>query len=335
MKLLVTGGAGYIGSVVTALLLDGGHQVTVLDDLSTGHPDAVPDGARFVQGGIDGAGDVLDQSYDGVVHFAAKSLVGESVAKPHLYWRNNVCGTLTLLDAMRRHGVARIVFSSTAATYGAPATMPITEDTPPVPTNPYGASKLAVDAMLDGEAGAYDLAAVSLRYFNVAGAHGRLGERHDPETHLIPNLLAVAAGERDHAELFGSDYPTRDGTAVRDYLHVLDLADAHLRALDAATTGQHLVCNLGTGTGSTVTEVLESVRRVTGHPVPVVESPRRPGDPPTLVASNERARAELGWLPRRDLDAMVSDAWAFRQATNEANHAKDANDQADKQGGGR
>ena len=313
MKLLVTGGAGYIGGVVATLLVEAGHDITVLDDCSTGHRDAVPDGARFVPAGIDTAADVLDPSYDAVLHFAAKSLVAESVRAPDLYWRNNVCGTLSLLDAMRRRDVRRIVFSSTAATYGEPDVTPITEDTPPVPTNPYGASKLSVDAMLRGEAAAYGLAAVSLRYFNVAGAYGRLGERHDPETHLIPNLLAVAAGEGECARVFGTDYPTRDGTAVRDYLHVVDLADAHLRALDAATAGRHLICNLGTGTGSTVHEVLDAVRRVTKRPVPVVESPRRPGDPPTLVASNERARTELGWVPRRDLDTMVADAWAFLQ----------------------
>lgn len=313
MKVLVTGGAGYIGSIVGALLVKAGHDVTVLDDVSTGHPENVPDGASFVQGRIQDAANVLDPSFDGVLHFAAKSLVGESVAKPDLYWRNNVAGTLDLLDALRQHNVKRIVFSSTAATYGAPETMPITETTPPQPTNPYGASKLAVDQMLTGEAAAYDLAAVSLRYFNVAGAFQRYGEKHDPETHLIPNLLEVAAGTRPEAQLFGTDYPTRDGTAVRDYLHVVDLADAHLRALEAAQAGQHLICNLGTGTGYTVREVLDAVRRTTGHPIPVVESPRRAGDPPSLVASNERAKKVLGWSPERDLDAMVADAWSFRQ----------------------
>ncbi|HEY8458619.1 MAG TPA: UDP-glucose 4-epimerase GalE [Actinopolymorphaceae bacterium] len=311
MRLLVTGGAGYIGSVVTALLLEAGHRVTVLDDCSTGHPDAVPEGAELVRTGIDQVGSVLDASYDGVLHFAAKSLVPESVQHPDRYWRTNVCGSLALLDAMRQHGVRRIVFSSTAATYGEPPTMPITEDTPAVPTNPYGASKLAVDRMLEAEAAAYGLAAASLRYFNVAGAYGRFGERHDPETHLIPNLLAVAAGWREQAQLFGTDYPTRDGTAVRDYIHVLDLAEAHVQALDAVRPGEHLVCNLGTGTGSTVREVLDAVRRVTGRPVPVSLRPRRPGDPPTLVASNDRARATLGWEPRRDLDQMVADAWRF------------------------
>jgi UDP-glucose 4-epimerase len=313
MKVLVTGGAGYIGSIVGALLVKAGHDVTVLDDLSTGHDGQAPDGATFVQGRIQDAGDVLDGSFDGVLHFAAKSLVGESVSHPSEYWRNNVAGTLDLLDAMRKHRIKRIVFSSTAATYGAPETMPITETTPPQPTNPYGASKLAVDMMLTAGANAYGIAAVSLRYFNVAGAYERYGEKHDPETHLIPNLLEVAAGTRESAELFGTDYPTRDGTAVRDYLHVVDLADAHLRALDKAQPKQHLICNLGTGTGYTVREVLDAVRRVTGHPIPAVESPRRAGDPPSLVASNDRAKTVLGWVPTRDLDTMVADAWAFRQ----------------------
>src|SRR5690606_11309272 len=217
-------------------------------------------------------------------------------------WRTNVCGTLRLLDAIREHGVPRLVFSSTAATYGAPETMPISEETPALPTNPYGASKLAVDRMLEAEARAYGLGAVSLRYFNVAGAYHRHGERHEPETHLIPNLLAVAAGEREHARLFGTDYPTRDGTAVRDYLHVVDLADAHLRALEAAAHGEHQVYDLGTGNASSGREVLAAVRRVTGRPLPVVEAPRREGDPPALVASNERAGTGLGWSPQRDLD---------------------------------
>src|SRR5690606_21286472 len=262
-------------------LIEAGHTVTVLDDLSTGHHDGVPEGANFVEGGISDAATVLDSSYDGVLHFAAKSLVAESVARPELYFHNNVCGTLALLDAMRVHGVRRLVFSSTAATYGEPETVPITEDAPAMPTNPYGASKLAVDHMLRAEANAHGLAAVSLRYFNVAGAYGRYGARPDPEPHLIPNLPAAAAGSREAARLFGTDYPTRDGTAVRDYLHVVDLADAHLRALTAATEGEHRVYNLGSGNGSTVREVIEAVRHVTGHPIPVVESERRPGDPAT------------------------------------------------------
>ncbi|HEY6740314.1 MAG TPA: UDP-glucose 4-epimerase GalE [Actinopolymorphaceae bacterium] len=318
MKLLVTGGAGYIGSVVGALLVEAGHEVTVLDDLSTGHRDAVPDGATFVHGSLEDARRVLDRSYDGVLHFAAKSLVGESVERPELYWRNNVVGSLALLDAIRHHQVPRMVFSSTAATYGEPEQSPITEDTPAQPVNPYGASKLTVDRMLESEARAYGLAAVSLRYFNVAGAYGRYRERHDPETHLIPNLLAVAAGARESARLFGTDYPTRDGTAVRDYLHVVDLADAHLRALDAAAPGQHRLINLGTGSGYTVKEIIEAVRQVTGHPIPVEEGPRRPGDPPSLVASNERARRELGWSPRLPVHDMVKDAWDASRTAQEA-----------------
>jgi UDP-glucose 4-epimerase len=310
VKLLVTGGAGYIGSVVTALLLEAGHEVTVLDDLTTGHRDGVPPGATLVEGRVHDAAALLDPSYEAVLHFAAKSLVGESVQHPDRYWHNNVVGTLSLLEAMRRHGIRRIVFSSTAATYGEPATMPITEETVPEPTNPYGVTKLAVDRMLAAECDAYGLGAVSLRYFNVAGAYGDYGERHDPETHLIPNLLKVVSGVAAQARIFGTDYPTPDGTAVRDYLHVVDLADAHLRALDHIELGRYRVLNLGTGTGFSVREVVEAVRRVTGHPVPAVEEARRPGDPPVLVASSDRAAAELGWAPKRSLDDMVADAWA-------------------------
>ncbi|MFW5415846.1 UDP-glucose 4-epimerase GalE [Nocardiopsis sp. CNT-189] len=311
MKLLVTGGAGYIGSVVAALLTEAGHAVTVLDDLSTGHRDAVPEGASFAEASVFDAASVLGPSYDAVLHFAAESLVGESVRDPTPYWRTNVAGTLALLEAMRGHGVRRLVFSSTAAVYGDPEAVPVSEDDPARPTSPYGASKLAVDHMLRGWAEAYGLGAVSLRYFNVAGAYGRFGERHAAETHLVPNLLRAAAGGGEPARLHGTDYPTRDGSAVRDYLHVLDLADAHLRALEAVRPGVHRVYNLGTGSGSTVREVLGAVRRVTGLPVPVEEGPRRPGDPAVLIAAGDRARTELGWKPRRSLDETVSDAWAF------------------------
>ncbi len=311
MRLLVTGGAGYIGSVVSTQLLAAGHDVVVLDNLDTGHADAVPESATFVEGAIDAADDVLADGIEAVLHFAAKSLVAESVAAPERYWRNNVVGTLALLEAMRRAGVARIVFSSTAATYGEPTVSPITEDTPAVPINPYGHSKLAVDHMLAGYAHAHGLAAVSLRYFNVGGAYRGRGERHLPETHLIPNVLAVAAGEREQVAIFGTDYPTRDGTAVRDYLHVEDLGRAHLLALDAATPGEHLICNLGTGTGFTVREVVETCRAVTGHPIPAVEQPRRPGDPPVLVASNRRAADLLGWRVEHGLEQIVADAWTF------------------------
>jgi UDP-glucose 4-epimerase len=312
VRLLVTGGAGYIGSVVTSQLLRAGHQVVVLDDLSTGHLDAVPEGAQWVQGRIQDARDVLmGNNFDGALHFAAKSLVQESQRRPDLYWDNNVCGTLALLAAMRDAGVPRMVFSSTAAAYGEPDVTPITEDVPAVPINPYGQSKLAVDYMLAGTCRAYGLAAASLRYFNVGGALGRHGERHEPETHLIPNLLAVPAGRRPSVDIYGTDYPTPDGTAVRDYLHVVDLGEAHLAALQAVQPSRHYVVNLGTGAGYSVQEVLDACREVTGHPIPAVERDRRPGDPPTLVASNIRAREVLGWTPRLDLHRLVADAWAF------------------------
>lgn len=315
MRLLVTGGAGYIGSVVAALLLDEGHEVTVLDDLSTGHRNAVPAGARFVQSSIVGARSVLrEYRIEGVLHFAAKALVAESVAQPDLYWRNNVAGSLELLEAMRAEGVERIIFSSTAATYGEPETVPIRPDAPTHPTNPYGDSKLAVDLMLTGYARAYGLAATSLRYFNVAGAHGRFGERHLVETHLVPIALQAAAGDRHSLDVYGTDYPTPDGSAVRDYLHVRDLADAHLLALEHLTPGTHAIYNLGTGEGTSVLELIQAVRDVTGCAVIAHHRDRRPGDPAVLVADGTLARAELGWNPTRSLPDMVADAWAFRQA---------------------
>ncbi|SEK23975.1 UDP-glucose 4-epimerase GalE [Streptacidiphilus jiangxiensis] len=309
---LVTGGAGYVGGVVAAHLLEAGHQVVVLDDLSTGFRESVPAGATFVQGRVQDAAEVLDGSFDGVLHFAASSQVGESVVDPEKYWRNNVAGSLELLTAMRKTGVRRLVFSSTAAVYGEPETTPIVESAPTSPTNPYGASKLAVDHMITSEAKAHGLAAVSLRYFNVAGAYGRQGERHDPETHLIPLVFQAAQGRRPHISVFGEDYPTPDGTCVRDYIHVADLAEAHLLALDAAKPGEHLICNLGNGNGFSVREVIEAVRRVTGREIKAVVAERRPGDPAVLVASADRAREALGWRPRRaDLDGIVADAWAF------------------------
>ncbi|TLP62223.1 UDP-glucose 4-epimerase GalE [Microbispora triticiradicis] len=311
MKLLVTGGAGYIGSVVAAQLLERGHEVTVLDDLSTGHADAVPPGASFVQASITEAAGVLSEGFDAVLHFAAKSLVGESVERPGLYWSNNLGGTLALLDAMRRTGVDRIVFSSTAATYGEPERTPIVETDPTRPGNPYGASKLAVDTALTAFAGLYGLGAVSLRYFNVAGAYGEYRERHAVETHLIPNILKVALGERESVSVFGTDYPTPDGTCVRDYVHVTDLAVAHLLALDACAPGEHRIYNLGSGSGFSVKEVVEVCREVTGHPIPVTTAPRRPGDPAVLVASPEKIQRELGWKQAHgSLRDMVADAWA-------------------------
>ncbi|MFD3511812.1 UDP-glucose 4-epimerase GalE [Streptomyces sp. NPDC058657] len=314
MKYLVTGGAGYVGSVVTAHLLEAGHEVTVLDDLSTGFREGVPAGAAFIEGRIQDAGRHLDASYDGVLHFAAFSQVGESVTDPEKYWRNNVGGTMALIAAMRDAGVRTLVFSSTAATYGEPERSPITEDLPTAPTNPYGATKLAVDHMISGECAAHGLAAVSLRYFNVAGAYGSLGERHDPESHLIPLVLQVARGRRETISVFGDDYPTPDGTCVRDYIHVADLAEAHLLAAAAAGPGEHLICNLGNGNGFSVREVIDTVRKVTGHPVPETAAARRPGDPATLVASADRAKAALGWSPKRtDLAEIIGDAWRFTQ----------------------
>ncbi|MER6386852.1 UDP-glucose 4-epimerase GalE [Streptomyces sp. NPDC001523] len=313
-RYLVTGGAGYIGSVVAARLLAAGHRVTVLDDLATGLSEAVPEGADFVRGGVAQAAALLDTGYAGVLHFAASSQVTESVGDPEKYWRNNVAGSLELITTMRRAGVRTLVFSSTAAVYGEPEQVPIAEDARTAPTSPYGATKLAVDHLITGEAAAHGLAAVSLRYFNVAGAHAGHGERHDPESHLIPLILQVALGQRPHIDVHGDDYPTRDGTCVRDYIHVADLAEAHLLALDAARPGEHLICNLGNGEGFTVREVIDSVRRVTGRTIPERVRPRRPGDPAVLVASAARAHDRLGWRPTRtDLDSIVADAWAFAQ----------------------
>lgn len=309
MKLLVTGGAGYIGAVVAQQLLNDGHSVEILDNLTTGHGDLELTGAVWHEGDISYAGEVLDSTFDGVVHLAAKSLVGESVEHPERYWHGNIVASLRLLDAMRAAGVPRMVFSSTAAVYGEPGVDKITEGLPPRPTNPYGASKLAIDHMLTAEAHAHGLAAVSLRYFNVAGASGALRERHDPETHLIPNILRVALGESTEVKIFGTDYPTRDGTAIRDYIHVVDLADAHVRAVRTATAGKHAVYNLGTGTGTSVREIIDAVREITGREVPAAESPRRAGDPAVLVASGDRAAEELGWRPQRDIREMVADAW--------------------------
>ncbi|MEU7029716.1 UDP-glucose 4-epimerase GalE [Streptomyces sp. NPDC046275] len=311
-RYLVTGGAGYVGGTVAAHLLEAGHEVTVLDDLSTSFRAGVPAGAAFVEGRIQDAARWLDPSYDGVLHLAAFSQVGESVAQPEKYWENNVGGTMALLAAMRAAGVRKLVFSSTAATYGEPESVPVTEAAPTAPTSPYGATKLAVDHMIGGECAAHGLAAVSLRYFNVAGAYGECGERHDPESHLIPLVLQVALGRREAIHVYGDDYPTPDGTCVRDYIHVADLAEAHLRALDAMTSGEHLICNLGNGNGFSVREVVDTVREVTGHPVPEVVAARRPGDPAVLVASAATARERLGWAPSRpDLRAIVGDAWAF------------------------
>jgi UDP-glucose 4-epimerase len=312
MKALIVGGAGYIGSVVTRLMIAEGHQVVVLDDCSTGHADSVPDGVELVRADIGRAGTVLAAGgFDAVLHFAAKSLVGESVVQPSLYWRTNVNGTRALLDAMAEHDVRTLVFSSTAATYGEPEAVPITEDAPARPSSTYGATKLAVDMMITGECAATPLGAVSLRYFNVAGAALGAGERHAVETHLIPNALGAVAGTKDPLTVFGDDWPTPDGTPIRDYVHVLDLARAHVQALGAARSGEHLICNLGSGDGYSVKQVLTAIEEVTGRAVPHSVGPRRAGDPTRLIASNARARDALGWTPQLGLRDMVEDAWEF------------------------
>ncbi len=310
VKILVAGGAGYIGSVVTAAVLEAGHEAVVLDDLSTGHRDAVPEGADFIEAPLGEVGAILtpDAGFDAVIHLAAKSLVGESEQRPELYWRENVGGAMDLLDAMRAAGVRRIVFSSSAATYGDPSVSPIEEDAPTEPTNTYGATKLTIDRMLTGEARVHGLAAVSLRYFNAAGAAYGLGERHSTETHLIPIALQVVTGSRDELSVFGTDYPTPDGTCIRDYVHVADLAVAHLLTLEAVEPGKHLIYNLGSGSGYSVREVIDTVREVTGHPVPVQDAPRRAGDPARLVASSARIIRDVGWHARYDLRDMVRDA---------------------------
>lgn len=312
--MLVIGGAGYIGSVVGAQLVAEGHDVVVYDNMSKGHDWAVPAGARLVVedvteleplvAAMDGA--------DAVLHFAALSLVGESMTDPLRYFRVNVGGTLNVLDAMARTGTPRLVFSSTAATYGEPEVVPIVEDAPTRPTNPYGAAKLAADHAISFACAAHGLAATSLRYFNVAGAAFGVGEDHEPETHLIPLVLQAASGAREHVSVFGTDYPTPDGTAVRDYIHVADLARAHLLAVGAPSAGEHRIYNLGNGRGFSVRQVIDAARTVTGRDIPVVEGPRRAGDPAVLVASSERIRAELGWTPELpSLESMIGDAWSF------------------------
>jgi UDP-glucose 4-epimerase len=317
MKLLVTGGAGYIGSVVAHHLIEIGHEVVVLDHLERGHREAVPEAARFLQVDLldaDATRDALAEGFDGVLHFAALALVAESVAHPERYHRGNFVATLNLLDAMRDAGIDNLVFSSTCATYGEPDVVPMREDLPTNPVNAYGNSKLAVDRMIADECRAHGLGATSLRYFNVAGASGPLGEDHEPETHLIPLVLRAAAGRTEHVKVFGTDYPTDDGTAVRDYIHVEDLAVAHRLALETNTGGRHRIINLGTGHGYSVRQVIETARSVTGKEIPAVEEDRRPGDPAALVAAADLAREELGWVPERDLETMISDAWAWHQA---------------------
>jgi UDP-glucose 4-epimerase len=318
VKLLVTGGAGYIGSIVARDLVAAGHEVVVLDNLKQGHREAVVPETRLVVLDLlepDRLGELLAEGFDGVLHFAALALVGESVSHPERYWRTNVGGTLNLLEAMTEADVRRLVFSSTCAVYGEPDQIPISETASPRPINAYGASKLAVDLMIGQFCTAHQLGAVSLRYFNVAGASGELGEDHDPETHLIPNIFRAVRGDVPHVQIFGTDYPTPDGTAVRDYIHIDDLSRAHLLALESQRPGEHQIFNLGNGSGFSVREVIQAVRSVTGEEVPVQEAGRRPGDPPILVAASERIRAELGWAPEKpDLEQIVADAWAFFRA---------------------
>ncbi len=318
MKLLVTGGAGYIGSIVSRDLLADGHELVILDNLERGHREAVAPEARLVVADLCDAAAVdeaVSEGFDGVLHFAALALVGESVSHPERYYRTNVGGTLNLLEAMSRHDVPRLVFSSTCAVYGQPDEVPIRETAVPRPANAYGASKLAVDYMIGDFCIAHGLGAVSLRYFNVAGAIEGCGEDHEPETHIIPNVLRTVLGVNPEVQIFGTDYPTPDGTAVRDYIHIEDLSAAHLLALQNTRAGEHRIFNLGNGNGFSVREVIAAAEEVTGQKVKVVEADRRPGDPPQLVAGGEKIRSELGWSPRKpELTTMVADAWTFAQA---------------------
>lgn len=316
--LLVTGGAGYIGSVTAQLLLRSGYRVLVLDSLETGRRQAVPAETTFIQGDLRDAGllDAVmrDEPIDAVVHFAAYSQVGESVRNPDRYFNNNVHGGHTLLNAMRDHGVGRIVFSSTAAVYGNPEQVPIIEQSRTAPVNAYGRSKLAFEYLLHSYEEAYGIRHAVLRYFNACGATETHGEDHDPETHLIPLTLQVALGQREAISIFGTDYDTPDGTCIRDYIHVADLADAHRRALERITR-QSLTCNLGNGRGFSVREVIETCRTVTGHEIPAVACDRRPGDPARLTASAKAAEEQLGWRPQhRELRDIIESAWQWHQA---------------------
>lgn len=314
MKILVTGGAGYIGSTAVSMLLAAGHQVNVLDDLSTGHSESLPEDANFIQGTLLSDSD-LERAItgcDAVMHFAAKSLVGESVEKPALYQEVNVGGSTALLNKMKVHGISRIVFSSTAATYGEPKRIPISEDDLPEPMNPYGQTKLEIDKLISSSG----LSAISLRYFNVAGAlkteRGWLAERHNPETHLIPNVLR--ATESSPVRIFGTDWPTADGTCIRDYVHVVDLIEAHIAALDNLPEGKHEIINLGSGSGYSVKEVIAAAELAVGHKIPAIESQRRAGDPAVLIADITKAKKFLNWQPKRDLNQMVLDTWKSIQS---------------------
>ncbi|HKB69159.1 MAG TPA: UDP-glucose 4-epimerase GalE [Pyrinomonadaceae bacterium] len=320
MKVLVTGGAGYIGSVVTEELLKDGHEVVVYDSLYKGHREAVVEGASFVQADLADAGTLGNalsaNQIEAVVHLAADSLVGESCEDPAKYYRNNVVNSLTLLDAMRETNVSRLVFSSTAATYGQPDKQPTEETAPTQPTNPYGQSKLAFEQAMRWYAEAYGLGFAALRYFNAAGASENCGEDHANETHLIPIALQAAAGTREFVEVYGDDYPTPDGTCVRDYIHVIDLARAHILALHSLKDGGGSVYNLGCGgDGYSVNQVLETAREVTGKSIPARVAPRRAGDPAVLIASSEKIKREMGWQPEfQDLRVIIESAWKWMQA---------------------
>ncbi len=317
MKVLVTGGAGYVGGTVAQLLLDRGHEVVIVDNLCHGFLSMVPAGARFLKQDLadrPALQRLLAEGFDSVMHFAALIEAGESMKQPERYFRNNSATTLTLLEAMLATGVNKLVFSSTAALYGEPESTPILEDAPLKPTNAYGESKLLVEQMLSWSHRVHEFRYASLRYFNVAGAAYGRGETHEPESHLIPLILDVALGRRASIKIFGQDYPTPDGTAVRDYIHVEDLARAHLLALEALESRDRMIYNIGNGQGFSVREIIESVRRVTGKPIAVVEEPRRPGDPAVLIASSARITEELGWKPEHaSIDEIVESAWEWQQ----------------------
>ncbi len=315
VKTLVTGGAGYIGSVCVEQLLAAGHEVTVFDNLCEGHRAAIDPRARFIQGCLGNPAEIglalKASEAQAVLHFAAHALVGESMQNPGKYFRNNVANGLHLLEACTEAGVRKVVFSSTCATYGTPDRVPIDESLPQKPINPYGESKLMFESMLRWFHQIHGLEFVAFRYFNAAGASERFGEHHRIETHLIPNILKVALGQAPNVHILGTDYPTPDGTCIRDYIHVNDLADAHIRALTPGTCGFY---NLGNGEGSSVREVIDACRRVSGHDIPVIEKPRRPGDPPRLVACPDKARRDLGWSPRfPDIDTIVATAWNWHR----------------------
>ena len=323
MRILVLGGAGYIGSHTVYELIDAGEEVVIIDNLETGHIEAVHPKAKFYKGDLRDKAfvdSVLDQEkdIDAVIHFAANSLVGESMVNPLKYYDNNLCGTKTMVQSLVEHGIDKIVFSSTAATYGEPEKVPIVETDRTEPTNTYGETKLSMEKMFKWTASAHDLRYVSLRYFNACGAHpnGKIGEAHNPETHLIPLILQVPNGKREYISIFGNDYDTKDGTCVRDYIHVNDLAQAHILALKYLGDGKDRnIFNVGNGVGFTVKEVVETARKVTGHPIPAKEEPRRSGDPSMLIASSAKAKEVLGWNPQyADLETIIGTAWKWHKS---------------------